>query len=143
MKNIKFYTLHLDNNFRKIENIYYFHYIDKGINVDFQLTKTLKMNIRKNSTKKDRTNDSFNIWIRQHFTIASLFLSSWAKWSIPDFIHHITIINFKHWNSYQFCLVRHWTMAVNMFSILQNLEYELSGTLNTNIHSWLFHKNFD
>ena len=29
------------------------------------------MNIRKHSTKKDRTNDSFNSWIRQHCTIAT------------------------------------------------------------------------
>ena len=57
MKNIKLYTLHLDNNLPNIENIYYIHYIGKGIDVvisRFQLTKTLKMNIRKHSTKKDR-----------------------------------------------------------------------------------------
>ena len=61
MKNIKFYTLYLDNNFPNIENIYYIHPMGKGIDLEmsrFQLTKTLKMNIRKNSTKKDRTNDS-------------------------------------------------------------------------------------
>jgi len=61
MKNIKFCTLHLDNNLPNIENIYYIHYIGKGIDVKisrFQLTKTLKINIRKHSTKKDRTNDS-------------------------------------------------------------------------------------
>ena len=53
MKNIKFYTLHLDNNLPNIENIYYIHYIGKGIDVvisRFQLTKTLKMNIRKHSS---------------------------------------------------------------------------------------------
>ena len=61
MKNIKFYTLHHDNNLPNIENIYYIHYIGKGIDVEiscFQFTKTLKMNIRKYSTKKDRTSDS-------------------------------------------------------------------------------------
>ena len=65
MKNKKFYTLHLDNNFPNIENIYYIHSIGKGIDLEishFQLTKTLKMNIRKHSTKKDRTNDSFNLY---------------------------------------------------------------------------------
>jgi len=82
MKNIKFYKFHLDNNLPNMENIYCIHYIGKGIDVEisrFQLTKTLKMNIRKLSTKKDRTNDSFNSWIRQHCTIASLFLSSWQN----------------------------------------------------------------
>jgi len=54
MKNIKFYTLQLDNNLPNIENIYYIHYIGKGIDVEisrFQLTKTLKMNIRKHYKK--------------------------------------------------------------------------------------------
>ena len=82
MNSLKFYTLHHDNNLPNIENIYYNLYIGKGIDVEisrFQFTKTLKMNIRKHSTKKDRTNDSFNIWIRPHCTIASLFLSSWQN----------------------------------------------------------------
>jgi len=82
MKNIKFYTLHLDSNFPNIENIYYIYPIGKGVDLEishFQLTKTLKMNIWKHSTKKDRTNDYFNSWIRQHCTIASLFLSSWQN----------------------------------------------------------------
>ena len=35
------------------------------------------------------------------------------------------------------------TMAGNMFSRLQNAENELSGTLNTNKHTWRFHQNFD
>ena len=55
MKKIKFHTLHLDNNLSNIENIYYIHYIGKGVDVEisrFQLTKTLKMNIRKHSKKK-------------------------------------------------------------------------------------------
>ena len=50
MRNIRFYTLHPDNNLRNIEYIYYIHYIG-GIDVEksrFQLTKTLKMNIMKN-----------------------------------------------------------------------------------------------
>ena len=34
-------------------------------------------------------------------------------------------------------------MAGNMFSRLQNPENEHSGTLNTNIHTWRFHQNFD
>ena len=49
MKNIKFYTLHLDNNLPNVENIYYILYIGKGIDVEisrFRLTKTLKMYIR-------------------------------------------------------------------------------------------------
>jgi len=82
MKNIKFYTLHLDNNFTNIENIYYIHPIGKAIDLEisrFQLTKTLKMNIRKHSTQKDRTNDSFKSWIRQNCTIATLFLSFWQN----------------------------------------------------------------
>jgi len=55
MRNIRFYTLHHDNNLPNIKNIYYIHYIGKGIYVEisrFQLTKTLKMNIRKQSTKR-------------------------------------------------------------------------------------------
>ena len=50
MKNIKFYTLHIDNNHPNIGNSYYIHYIGKGIVVEisqFHLTKTLKMNKRK------------------------------------------------------------------------------------------------
>jgi hypothetical protein len=64
MRNIRFYTLHRDNNLPNIENIYYIHYIGKGIDVGksrFQLTKTLKMKIRKHSTKNNRTNDFLNI----------------------------------------------------------------------------------
>jgi len=79
MSNIRFYTLRPDNNLPNIENVSLIHHIGKGIDVEesrFQLTKTLKMNIWKQSTKKDRTNDSFNIWIRHDCTIARLFLSS-------------------------------------------------------------------
>jgi len=53
MRNIRFYTLHLDNILPNIENIFYILYICKLIDVDkssFQLTKTLKMNIMKHST---------------------------------------------------------------------------------------------
>jgi len=77
MKNIKFYLLPHDNNLPNIENIYYNHYIGKGIDVEislFQLTKTFKMNKKKHSSKKDRTTDSFNSWMRQNCTIATLFL---------------------------------------------------------------------
>ena len=82
MRNIRFYTLQHDNNFPNIEIIYHIHYKFKENDVDksrFQFTKTLKMNIRKHSTKKNRTNDSFNIWIRHDCTIARMFLSSWQK----------------------------------------------------------------
>jgi len=68
MRNIRLYTLHPDNILPNIENIFYILHIGKLIDVEkssFQLTKTLKMNIMNHSTKKDRTNDSFNIWIRQ------------------------------------------------------------------------------
>jgi hypothetical protein len=69
MRNIRFYTLHRDNKLPNIETVYYIIYLGKGIDVEksrFQLTKTLKMNIMKHSTKKDRTDDSIKIWIR-HF----------------------------------------------------------------------------
>ena len=108
MKNIKFYTLHLDNNLPNIENIYYIHYIGKWIDVvisRFQLTKTLKMNIRKHFTKKDRTNDSFNIWIRHDCTIASLFLSSCQNeaFYISTSYHDNKFANTQ---TYQYCFVR-------------------------------------
>jgi hypothetical protein len=54
-KNTKFYTLHFDNNLPNTGNIYYIHYTGKGIDVEisrFQLTKKLKINKRKHSTKK-------------------------------------------------------------------------------------------
>ena len=50
MKNINFYTLHLDNNLPNIANRYYIHYIGKGIVLEishFQLNKTLIMKKRK------------------------------------------------------------------------------------------------
>jgi len=58
-----------------MENVYHIHYKGKGIDVGksrFHLTKTLKMNIIKHTTKSNRTNDSFKIWISQHSTIERL-----------------------------------------------------------------------
>ena len=55
MRNIRFCTLHPDIILPNIENIYYIHYIGKGIDVGksrFQHTKTLKMNIRKYTSKR-------------------------------------------------------------------------------------------
>jgi len=38
-----------------------------------QVSKTLKMNIIKHSTKMYRTDDSFKMWIRHVYTTAHLF----------------------------------------------------------------------
>ena len=45
LKNIKFYTLHLDNNLPNIENIYYIHYITSLQNAENELSGTLNTNI--------------------------------------------------------------------------------------------------
>ena len=82
MKNIKFYTLHLDNNFPNIENIYYIQYIGKGIDVDFQLTKTLKMNIRKHSTKMSELTIPLIFGLG---TIVRLQLCSYHQWQNEAF----------------------------------------------------------
>jgi len=88
---LKILLINLDNNFPNIEIVYYILCLGEWIDVEkscFQRTNTLKMNIKKHSTKKYRTDDFFVFSIR-HF--CTCVLITMAKGGIPDFTYHITI----------------------------------------------------
>jgi len=71
IRHLSFHTLHHDN---KLPNTDFFSYIaclgkmNDVQKLRFQVTKILKMNIMKHSTKKQRLDVSFKIWIRYYCT---------------------------------------------------------------------------
>ena len=85
----------------------------------------------KHSTKKDRTNDSFNIWIR-HDSVIHVCSDH------PGKMKHSTFHTSYHDNIFTstdtlFNFV--WLGKLNNDFRSPNSENELSGTLNTNIHT--------
>ena len=53
--------------------------MDRSGDIAFSAHQNTQNEHKETLYKKGQNNDSFNIWIRQHFTIASLFLSSWQN----------------------------------------------------------------